>query len=91
MEDGPKRCDTLGHWPAWVIDLQGWGMLTQHTLVVPLEHFGQQPRNGERGPMALENVEGGGIPPSEDAICINLHASGTISMPVGLEGRMGHT
>ena len=31
---------------------------------------------GQRGPMALENVEDGGISPSGDAICIDLHASG---------------
>ena len=30
----------------------------------------------ERGPMALKNVEDGGMPPPGDAICINLHASG---------------
>jgi len=33
-------------------------------------------QKGERGPIALENVEGGGIQPPGDAICINLHASG---------------
>ena len=33
-------------------------------------------KRGERGPMALENMEDGGISPPGDAICINIHASG---------------